>query len=576
MGHRQQHWRRFWAFALWIWIGLIACGGWALAQTADSDAAAERFPVTLNGEVLFEITENVGSFSAEERAQAVTQRLQTIAADESIAPDDLDIKDLDGAIGIELNGKILLTLTPNDAQAAGSPLQTLALRYRELIRTGILAYRTARTPRLLLIGGAYALAATLALGLILFAMARIFPWFYRLIQRGRESYIPSLRIQQTELLPASRIADAILGVVKLGRTLLTITLLYLYATLVLSFFPWTKRAGFIMLGYILANLKQMWLGFISYVPNLLTILIIVVIAYYAIRLLRLIFLEIGRETITIPGFYPDWATPTFRLAFVLIIALALVVCLPYLPGFDSPAFQGVSLFLGVLFSLGSTAVVANIVAGVILIYTRSFQEGDRVQIAEVVGDILEKNLLVTRIVTPKNVAVTIPNAAVLGSNIINYSGASRDRRIPPLVVHTTITLGYDVPWRKVENVLLTAAAATPDLLTEPSPFVLQTSLDDFYVSYELNVHTASPNNIPRIYSNLHKNIQDGCNEADIEILSPHYSAVRDGHQITIPADYLPPDYEPPSFRVHPLSPWLNLPSNAPLPNKPEPEPPTGA
>ncbi|NEO84386.1 MAG: mechanosensitive ion channel family protein [Spirulina sp. SIO3F2] len=308
--------------------------------------------------------------------------------------------------------------------------------------------------------------------------------------------------------------------------------------------------------------------------NLFTIFIVVIIAYYAIRVLRLIFTEIGRETITIPGFYPDWANPTFRLTFVLIIALALVICFPYLPGFNSPAFQGVSLFLGVLFSLGSTAVVANIVAGIILIYTRSFQEGDHVKIAEVVGDILEKNLLVTRIVTPKNVSVTIPNAAVLGSNIINYSGAARDRRIPPLILHTTITLGYDVPWRKVEDVLIAAAAATPDLLTDPSPFVLQTSLDDFYVSYELNVHTESPNQIPRIYSNLHKNIQDGCNAADIEILSPHYSAVRDGHHITIPADYLPQDYEPPSFRVHPLSPWLNLPSNAPPPTKAEPEQPT--
>ncbi|NJR31574.1 MAG: mechanosensitive ion channel [Chamaesiphon sp. CSU_1_12] len=233
----------------------------------------------------------------------------------------------------------------------------------------------------------------------------------------------------------------------------------------------------------------------------------------------------------------------------MIIAFAAIVAFPYLPGAKSPAFQGVSVFLGLLLSLGSSAAVANVVAGVILIYTRAFEVGDRVKVGEAVGDIVEKTLLVTRIRTIKNVVITIPNAAVLNAQIINYSAAAQDPNTPPLILHTTITLGYDVPWRTVHQALIGAANATSSILPEPTPFVLQTSLDDFYVSYEINAYTNTPKIMARIYSELHQNIQDKCNEVGIEILSPHYRAVRDGNQNTIPESYLPADYIVPGFRI---------------------------
>ena len=238
------------------------------------------------------------------------------------------------------------------------------------------------------------------------------------------------------------------------------------------------------------------------------------------------------------------------------MALALVLAFPYLPGFGSPAFQGISVFLGILFSLGSTAVVANVVAGTILIYTRAFQIGDRIKIGEAIGDIVEKTLLVTRIRTIKNVIITIPNGTVLTSQIINYTALSQDPNYY-LILHTTITLGYDVPWRKVHQVLIDAAIATNNILTEPIPFVLQTSLDDFYVSYELNAYSNKPMLMANIYSELHQNIQDKCNEAGIEILSPHYSAVRDGNQTTIPENYLSEDYKAPGFRLSSLNNLFN-------------------
>lgn len=273
-------------------------------------------------------------------------------------------------------------------------------------------------------------------------------------------------------------------------------------------------------------------------------------------MIRYWFTEIANENISIPGFYSDWAEPTYKIVFIIFIALALILAFPYLPGFGSPAFQGISVFLGILFSLGSTAVVANVVAGTILIYTRAFQMGDRIKIGDAVGDIVEKTLLVTRIRTIKNVIITIPNSTVLTSQIINYSALAKDPNYY-LIIHTTVTLGYDVPWRKVHQVLVDAAQATNNILEHPKPYVYQTSLDDFYVSYELNAYTNKPTLMASIYSELHQNIQDKCNSSGIEILSPHYSAVRDGNQTTIPEEYLPHNYQAPGFRVTPFNNFFN-------------------
>ena len=374
---------------------------------------------------------------------------------------------------------------------------------------------------------------------------------YQLLDSWRETRIPSLRIQNLELLRAFRLTDILIRLVKLIRWAVVLFVLYIYFPLVFSFFPWTKPLGENLFKYLFSAFEQVLQGLVDYLPNLFVIAMIILFTYYIIGFVKLIFREIERGDISFPGFYQEWAAPTYKLSFFLILALAMIVAFPYLPGSGSPAFQGVSLFLGLLLSLGSTAAVANIVGGVILIYTRAFEVGDRVQIGDAVGDIVAKALLVTRLRTPKNMVITMPNSTVLSSNVVNFSASVREPDTPPLILHSTVTLGYDVPWRKVHQVLNEAALATDYILHEPAPFILQTSLDDFYVSYELNAYTNHPLSMADIYSQLHQNIQDKCNEADIEILSPHYGALRDGNQNTIPANYLPPDYKAPGFRIAP-------------------------
>lgn len=366
------------------------------------------------------------------------------------------------------------------------------------------------------------------------------------IESWRGTYIRSIRIQSIEVLNEERISAFFISTIRTVRIVLLLGLFYLYIPLVLSFFPWTRGMATKLFDYILTPIEKVGHSFVTYLPNIFFLLVIVVLTHYAIKFSRFLFSEVEKQTITIPGFYHDWADPTFKIVRFMIIAFAVVVAFPYLPGSDSPAFKGVSVFLGVLFSLGSTSAISNIVAGVILTYMRAFKLGDRVKIADTVGDVVEKNLLITRIRTIKNVDITVPNAMVLGSHITNFSSSAKEFG---LILHTTVTIGYDAPWRQVHELLIAAAQATGNILEQPKPFVLQTSLDDFYVSYQINAYTDKPSVMAHTYSELHRNIQEKFNEGGIEIMSPHYSTLRDGNQTTIPESYLPESYEQPTFKV---------------------------
>jgi small-conductance mechanosensitive channel len=517
--------------------------------------------VELGGEELFNIRAGVGAFSPEERAEAVSNRILKLADDPTIAAQRITIDDKPLTTNLTVDNRVLLTITDGDARAADQSRQELARNYQEKIQKAITQYRIERSPDYIRQGIFNSLIATVLLVATLILLGFIFPWLYQKVNNLQSSRFPTIRIQNFELLAATRISQLLIGLLKLLRFFLTLGALVIYVPLVMSFFPWTRQISLRIYRYFLQTLETSWEAFLSYLPNLFALSIILFITYYLIRLMRNFFTSIGNGNLTLQGFYQEWAEPTFKLSVFLIVILAAVIAFPYLPGFGSPAFQGISLFLGLLLSLGSSVVVANVVAGIILIYTRAFQIGDRIKIGDAVGDVVEKTLFVTRMRTVKNVIITLPNTSVFTNQIINYTAAELDPNQAPLILHTKVTLGYDVPWRKVHQVLVDAAKSTTHLLSDPEPFVLQTSLDDFYVSYELNAFTHNPSIMARIYSELHQNIQDKCNEAGIEILSPHYSAVRDGSQITIPEDYLPKNYTTPGWGIFPQRNILDLLNN---------------
>lgn len=512
----------------------------------------DGIPVVLDGKTLFTVRNGFGSFSAQDRANVITKRIQEIAQDSSL--DVANLKIVPPSTGsnltfLALGDFVILTITPEDAESYRIPEDQLIQETFERIKTAIQEYRKERNPAYLLKSGIYTGVATLVLLLITFLILRLSGKVFPLIKNAIESSIPGIRIQNFEIISSHRISIFALGILQTIRFFILLIIFYLYVSFILSLFPWTKTFGNSILSYLIQSLELIFNKITQYLPNVFILVLIIGITYYLLKSIKPFFTAIKTENLIIPGFYPDWAQPTYRLLLILTIALATVIAFPYLPGFNSPAFRGISVFLGILFSIGSTSAVANVVGGIVLIYTRAFQLGDRIQIGDVIGEVIEKTLLVTRILTATNQIITIPNSSLLNSNVINFSVSSRELN-RYLVLQTTVTLGYDVPWRKVHQTLIEAGLLTQNIKKEPSPFILQTSLDDFYVSYQLNIYTDKPNLTLKIYSELHQNIQDKCNEVGIEILSPHYSAIRDGNLTTIPENYLPKDYQSPEFLVN--------------------------
>jgi len=337
-----------------------------------------------------------------------------------------------------------------------------------------------------------------------------------------------------------------LGIGAVVVVIAALALLENYASFVLRSFPSTRFTGVRMNRWTTTQLWGLLNAVWAYLPNLVVLIVIVIAARYLIRLNRFIFNEIQEGKLAVRGFYPDWGPPTAKLARLLILAATAVVMFPYLPGSNSPAFRGISVFLGVLLSLGSTSAVAHGVAGTILTYMRSFKVGDFVKIGDALGEVVERNLLVTRICTQKNEIVTIPNGSVLGGVVTNYSVEARKNGV---IFYTRVSIGYSAPWKKVHELLVDAALSTNDIVKVPPPFVLQYSLDDFYVSYELNAFTVHPERMQSIYSEMRQNIQDKFNEGGIEINSPHYTSLRDGNRIAVPKEFVPKNYTEPAFGI---------------------------
>ena len=412
-------------------------------------------------------------------------------------------------------------------------------------------YRQSRNSKQILTQSAIALSITLLFFILIKLISFGGSWLDKTVKASERTLLKNIKIQRLQLISRKQQKVIILTSIKVIIVTIYLVLFFTYLGFIFRIFPQTKSYGDIVFSAFQLATTTLFSTLISYLPNFFIIIITLIITQYTIRFSNTLFNAVKNEHLSIPGFYQEWAEPTGRLMVFLIYAMALAVIFPYLPGANSPAFRGISIFLGALFTFGGASAVGNLIGGIIVIYTRAYQLGDLVKVGDVIGNVLEKTILSTRIRTHDNQIVTIPNATIVSSNIINYTATNRELK-EPLILNTTITLGYDIPWRKVHQVLIEAALATKNISHDFEPFVLQTALNDFYVSYELKAYTKLglvPAKVPQIYSELHQNIQDKCNEADIEILSPHYRAIRDGHHTTIPADYLPDNYQAPGFKI---------------------------
>jgi len=501
----------------------------------------QGYSVMLGGDVLFYV-HGIMATTGSERAKGISGRIKRLAEDYTVSTSSITVAEEDIATSIVTTDRIIMSVFDSDAKPEKLPRKELAERYAQIIRAGVEKYRQEYSRHNLFLGIVYTLIATLVLIAVLYLFSKLYRRANHMAQTWVSSKKISLHIQSFEIIRAERIGIILTTAIKLIRFLVFLVILYTYIHLGLSFFPWTKPFAGQLFDYILGPLQTVGSAVLATIPSLIFLAVIIIIAFYILKLMRLFFDEVEKGIIVLKGFYPEWAKPTYRICRLLVIAFAAVMAFPHIPGSHSPAFKGISIFFGLLFSLGSTSFVANILAGYSLTYRRAFKVGDRVKIADFIGDVVDMRLSVTHLKTIKNEEITVPNSMIVNSHVINYSAFAREKG---LILHTTVTIGYDTPWRQVHALLLMGAERTPGLLREPPPFILQKSLDDFYVTYELNVYTDKPLEMVEIYSELHQNVQDAFNEYEVQIMSPSYRFDPDRPKVVPKDKWYPPPAKPP-------------------------------
>jgi small-conductance mechanosensitive channel len=532
-----------------MWFFCFVVPVMALAQEPKTDAEGvaqqqseeNMAPVIVDGRELFKVR-GVSAYPATRRAAEVAARIEALAADPTTDPKALRLVVESNRTDIYSGETQILAIFDEDAAIEGISRQLLVVAIKSKVEEAITNYRSDRTPRHLIFSGLYALGATLLLILVVYASRRLFGWLERVAERRYKKKLEALKIQSLQLVHSDQLWLALMSFVKVVKVLLWLVLLYLYVNLVMGFFPWTRFLADNLLSVFLDPLRVIAVGLVNSLPNVVFLVILFFVTRYILKVLRLLFVSIQQGSIKFTSFDPEWAFPTYRLVRILVIAFALVVAYPYIPGSSSEAFKGISLFMGVIFSLGSSSVISNVVAGYTMTYRRAFKVGDRIKVDDMLGDVAEIRLLVTHLRSIKNEEIVIPNSVILNSHVINYSTLAKQQG---LILHTTVGIGYETPWRQVHAMLLMAAERTEGFLKEPSPFVLQKVLGDFCVNYELNVYCDNVKSSAQLYTVLHQNILDVFNEYDVQIMTPAYEG------------------DTPEPKVVPKDQWFAAPAQAP-------------
>lgn len=528
----------------WAVEGGIAAGADTAIAAASKPLAKEGCTsapgfISLEGRRVLEVRRAPGAQKLEGYVERGSNRLRQLAEDRTFEASAIVVREEApySLVGIQkADGSFSPELAVDDRAGAcfGLTRQALALRYRDNMRRAIRTYRKSHTFSAWLQGTTLAALVLAFYILWLRLQGRLNQHLQRRISARSWFVLNKLgRLGLSGFVDADQVRQILQIIRQVMHWSLVLAISYLLIPLLLGFFPPTQGIAEGLRKQLRDLVLNFLLGVVQAIPNLLSILVILVITVLVIRASQAWFKAVHHGRIRIPGFYQEWALPTARLVGILLTLAGLAAAFPYIPGSDSKVFQGTGLFLGALAALGSSAVASNIISGLMLIYTRAFREGDRVEINGVVGVVQDRALLVTRLQTPRNELVSIPNASVIGASVVNYSFSRREIQ-QPVALATTITIGYDVPWRQVHELMLGAARGVAGITDEIEPFVLQTSLNDYHISYELNAYVRDPATYRQTLSAVLAALQDQFAAADVEILSPGYHAIRNGNRSTVP------------------------------------------
>ncbi|MDM1362417.1 mechanosensitive ion channel family protein [Myroides marinus] len=493
----------------------------------------ERTPVLSFNDTLFNVYGNIGSFTSKQRAKSIESKISMLADNYLFQGDSIKLSDEGTYLNIVYKNEILMSVDSLQAAQENKTRVEAAEHYRAQIISAVETqlHNTSWQQILMQVAGAVAIL------IVEFFILKWIRYGYRvsrvMIWRQRGKKIKGI----FGIIDEQRAMLTTMSIAKIIKLLIVLIVLYMGLLAVFKLFPYTKHLSDQLLEYVLSPLRSVGRSIMAYMPKLFTIVVIVVIFRYIQKFVRSLADKIATHKIVIRGFYPDWAIPTYNLVSGLLFIFMFILIFPYLPNSDSQIFQGVSVFAGIMLSLGSTSVIGNLVAGLVITYMRPFKLGDRIKLGEFTGDVLEKTALVTRIKTPKNEVITIPNSNIMTAQTVNYSQSAREHG---LILYLTIGAGYHVPWQKVHEMLYEVASRTEHVMKRQKPFIFQDQFQDFYVEYQLNVYIRDAKLSSKVYSDLRQHAQDVFAENDIEMVAPHFhfNRIVDGDDSTVPPKYV--------------------------------------
>ncbi len=522
----------------------VAADGPEKIATTQSEAIDDGADLTLLNRHVVRFRGNLLGATPQQRAARGERNLAELLqrGDDTITVRPTDLGNI-----VLIGGQMAFVLSPDDTdKLAGQTLAALTDTTLARLRIVIAESRESRDSEALLKGLGFALAETGVALVLAFGLARLRGWAGARLVVEVDRRAGSLKLAGTELIRRERILAALGWLVNAVYWLLLALLANTWLGLVLARFPYTRAWGEQLNGYLLGVAAHIGGGILGALPDLLIVGLTFLIARSVVGLLKPLFDHVATGEAGTAWLDRDTVEPTRKIANILIWIFALVMAYPYLPGAQTEAFKGMSVLIGLMVSLGASSIVGQGASGLILMYSRTLRSGEYVRIGDHEGTIVSMNLFTTRLRTGRGAEITLPNALIVGSATRNYSRTSSGRGF---MIDTTVTIGYDTPWRQVEAMLVEAALRTSGVLPDPAPRVFQTALSDFYPEYCLVAQATPAGANPRadILSRLHANIQDVFNEYGVQIMSPHYID------------------DPANEKVVPPSHWFTPPAQAPRP-----------
>ncbi len=490
-------------------------------------------PLIVEGDTLFRLYDRRGGVQPEVRVKNIYDEILKTGKSMKLFLDSIYVYEGDYTADIMAGDRVIMSVSDNDALWQNTTRQELAKSYEDIIEAKVTELHEQYGLQQKLIGGLYVVGIVL----LVVILTACINWCYRRwkfrVMRFLMQHVRPIAIKDYEVLNLRRQSTLFMIAYNVVRYLLILIVLFICIPLVFAVFPETKSLTYTIIGYVWNPFVGIVKSVFGFLPNFFQIVVIILCFRYLVKGLRYLMNEIASGKLVINGFYADWAQPTYYILRLLCYSFMLVMIWPLLPNSNSEVFQGVSVFIGIIVSLGSSSIIGNIMAGMVMTYMRPFHVGDFIKYGDTEGFVIEKTVLVTRIRTRKNNVITIPNSNLMSSQTSNFTFSAQNYGI---IVHTKVTIGYDMPWQHIRQLLLDAAHATKGLKQHPEPFVLVTALDDYYVEYEINAYTSQYEKLPIIYSELHHNILDSFHSHGVEIMSPHIYAHRTDLELQIPKE----------------------------------------